>query len=197
MHKKYGAEEVGYGSIVGAGPNGCILHYENNDRMHVRNQLVLMDVAAEYHGYSADVTRTAPANGKFSPEQKTIYDVVYGAQEDIFRICRPGIPTDSLQKRARAYIAAGLIKLGIIKNINEVDIYYPHGCSHHLGLDVHDRGNYDTLIKGMVLTVEPGIYIREGSACDKKWWGIGVRIEDDILITNAGYELLSYLAPRK
>ena len=197
VHKKYGAEEVGYGSIVGAGPNGCILHYENNDRLHVGNQLVLMDVAAEYHGYSADVTRTAPANGKFSPEQKTIYDIVYEAQEDIFKICRPGIPTDSLQQTARAHIAKALIKLGIITKTNEVDTYYPHGCSHHLGLDVHDRGDYDTLTKGMVITVEPGIYIREGSACDKKWWGIGVRIEDDILITNTGYELLSYLAPRK
>ena len=94
-------------------------------------------------------------------------------------------------------LAEGLISLGIIKNKEEVERYYPHGCSHFLGLDVHDKGIYDNLLANMVITVEPGIYIPENSPCPKKWWGIGIRIEDDVLIKKNGYELLSYLAPRK
>jgi len=183
VHKQYGAEEVGYGSIVGAGDNACILHYEENNKMHLgNNQLLLMDVGAAYHGYSADVTRTIPANGKFTAEQKKIYDLVYAAQEEIFTICREGIPFDSLQNRSKKVLAKGLMELGIISKPEEVGTYYPHGCSHHMGLDVHDRGQHDSLLYGMVITVEPGIYIPQNSACDKKWWGIGVRIEDDVMI---------------
>jgi len=196
VHKKYGAEYVGYGSIVGAGNNGCTLHYEANASLHVGNQLVLMDIGAEYHGYSADITRTVPANGKFSPEQKIIYELVLKAQDEIFKICKSGTPFDSLQAAARRVLGNGLLELGIIKKMEEVDTYYPHGCSHHMGLDVHDRGDYDILQKGMVITVEPGIYIQDSSACDKKWWEIGVRIEDDVMIRDRDFELLSGIAPR-
>jgi Xaa-Pro aminopeptidase len=197
MHKKYGAEEEGYGPIVGAGANGCILHYEENSVTNVKNNMVLMDVAAEYHGYSADVTRTVPSNGKFTPEQKAIYQLVYDAQEAIFKLCKEGTPFDELDKKAKEILSAGLLKLGIIKNEKETSIYYPHGCSHHMGLDVHDKSNYGSLKANMVITVEPGIYIPEGSKCDKKWWNIGVRIEDDVAIEKDGYELLSAQAPRK
>jgi Xaa-Pro aminopeptidase len=197
VHNKYGAEEEGYGPIVGAGANGCILHYEENNVTNVQNQMVLMDVAAEYHGYSTDVTRTIPSNGKFTPEQKTIYQIVYDAQEAIFKLCKEGTPFDELNKKAKEVLAAGLLKLGIIKDAKEVDTYYPHGCSHHMGLDVHDKSNYGPLKENMVITVEPGIYIPAGSKCDKKWWDIGVRIEDDVVIGKDECELLSAQAPRK
>jgi len=156
-----------------------------------------MDVAAEYHGYSADVTRTVPSNGKFTPEQKAIYQLVYDAQEAIFRLCKEGTPFSDLDKKAREILTAGLLKLGIIKDEKEISIYYPHGCSHHMGLDVHDKSNYGSLKANMVITVEPGVYIPEGSKCDKKWWNIGVRIEDDVVIGKDTYELLSAQAPRK
>jgi Xaa-Pro aminopeptidase len=196
VHKKYGAEEVGYGSIIGAGENGCVLHYMENAKTKVGNTLLLMDVGAEYHGYTADVTRTIPANGKFSNEERMIYQIVYDAQEAAFKTLREGSKWRDAEVAARNTVADGLLKLGIIKDKNEASRYYPHGLGHHIGLDVHDRGNYNTLKKNMVMTIEPGIYIPEGSECDKKWWSIAVRIEDDALITETGYELLSRFAPR-
>ncbi|WP_029272165.1 aminopeptidase P N-terminal domain-containing protein [Flavobacterium sp. KJJ] len=198
IHRKYGAEDEGYPPIVGAGANGCILHYGENSATKMDNQLLLMDVGSEYHGYSADVTRTIPANGKFTEEQKAIYQLVYEAQEEVFKICKEGTPIQDLNKRSREVIAAGLIKLGIITDPKDARIYYPHGCSHFLGLDVHDKGNYmGTLKENMILTVEPGIYIPANSKCDKKWWNIGVRIEDDIAIKKDSYENLSAESPRK
>lgn len=197
IHKKYGAENVGYPSIVGAGNNGCVLHYEENSRQHIENRMVLMDVGAEYHGYTADVTRTIPANGKFTAEQKAIYEIVYNAQEAAFQLCKDGTPMADIEKAARNVVVDGLVKLGIAKTREEANKYYPHGLSHHIGLDVHDRGTYKALKKGMVITVEPGIYIPENSPCDKKWWGIAVRIEDDLLIKEKDYELLTHTAPRK
>jgi len=197
VHKKYGAEEEGYPPIVGAGNNGCILHYEENTNTNFGSEMVLMDVAAEYHGYSADVTRTVPSTGKFTPGQKAIYDLVYKAQEEVFKLCKEGSTFDTIENRSREVVAEGLLKLGIIKNKKESSTYYPHGCSHFIGLDVHDKGDYNKLMANMAITVEPGIYIPPNSACDKKWWGIAVRIEDDILITKDGYELLSKRAPRK
>lgn len=196
VHKKHGAEGVGYGSIVGAGENGCVLHYMENSKTKVGNTMLLMDVGAEYHGYTADVTRTIPAKGKFSTEERLIYQIVYDAQEAAFKTLKNGSKWKDAEDAARNTIAEGLIKLGIIKDKSETRKYYPHGLGHHIGLDVHDRGNYGTLKKDMVMTIEPGIYIPEGSNCDKKWWSIAVRIEDDALITETGYEPLSHFAPR-
>ena len=197
VHKKYGAEHVGYPSIVGAGNNGCVLHYIENNKLNAGNQLLLMDVGAEYHGYTADVTRTIPANGKFSAEQRVIYDLVYEAQEAAFKLSRQGVTWQELDRVSRDVIASGLLKLGIIKDKKEAGKYYPHGLGHHIGLDVHDRSFSQKMKKGMVITIEPGIYIPENSPCDKKWWGIAVRIEDDLLIRENDYELLSSMAPRK
>ena len=197
VHKKYGAESVGYGSIIGAGENGCILHYMENTKTKVGTSMLLMDVGAEYHGYTADVTRTIPVDGKFSNEERQIYQLVYDAQEAAFRTLKDGSKWADATEAAQQVIADGLLNLGIIKNKNEVRKYYPHGLGHHIGMDVHDRGTYDKLKKDMVITIEPGIYIPEGSNCDKKWWSIAVRIEDDLLITENGYELLSHFAPRK
>jgi Xaa-Pro aminopeptidase len=197
VYKKYGSEYEGYPSIVGAGNNGCVLHYIENSKMKVENDLVLMDLGAEYHGYTADVTRTIPANGKFSPEQKIIYDLVYEAQEAGIAMVKIGNSFTAPDQAARDIISNGLVKLGIIKTVEESRKYFPHGTSHHIGLDVHDPGMYNTFEKDMVLTVEPGIYIPKGSDCDKKWWGIAVRIEDDILVTANEPINLSADAPRK
>ncbi|MFM2138821.1 MAG: hypothetical protein RJA57_1128 [Bacteroidota bacterium] len=197
VHKKYGAEGVGYGSIIGSGENGCVLHYTENSKTRIGGDLLLMDVGAEYHGYTADVTRTVPADGRFSPEERAIYQLVYDAQEAAFKTLRDGSRWADAGTAAREVIAEGLLRLGISKNTADVGRYFPHGLGHHIGLDVHDRGGMQTLKKNMVITVEPGIYIPEGSPCDKKWWSIAVRIEDDLLITESGYELLSRFAPRK
>lgn len=196
VHKKYGSEEVGYGSIVGAGENGCILHYMENSRTKIGDNLLLMDVGASYHGYTADVTRTIPAKGKFSADERTIYQLVYDAQEAAFKTLKDGSKWADASNAAREIIANGLLRLGVIKNKGEVSKYYPHGLGHHIGLDVHDRSEYGPLKKDMVITIEPGIYIPPNSDCDKRWWGIAVRIEDDALITQDGYELLSSFSPR-
>jgi len=197
VYKKYGAEYEGYPSIVGAGNNGCVLHYIENNKTKVGNELVLMDLGAEYHGYTADVTRTIPANGKFSTEQKAIYDLVYDAQEAGIAEAKVGNHFNAPNEATRAVVNKGLVQLGITKSIDEKHNYYPHGSSHYIGLDVHDAGSYGPYKTNMVITVEPGIYIPEGSPCDKKWWGIAVRIEDDILITDNGPINLSARAPRK
>lgn len=196
VYKKYGAEYEGYPSIVGGGNNGCILHYIENNKTEVGNDLVLMDLGAEYHGYTADVTRTIPANGKFSAEQKLIYDIVYDAQEAGIKASIVGAPFSAPGEAASTVVTDGLIELGIITKPEDARTYFPHGTSHYLGLDVHDKGTYGPFKENTVITVEPGIYIPEGSDCDKKWWGIAVRIEDDILITENGPVNLSAAAPR-
>jgi len=196
VHKKYGAENVGYGSIVGAGENGCILHYVTNTKTKVGNTLILMDVGAEYHGYTADVTRTIPASGKFTADEKLIYQIVYDAQEAAFKTLKDGSTSAKAGEAANVVISERLLQLGIIKDKKDYRKYYTHGLSHHIGMDVHDRSSSRTLLKDMVITIEPGIYIAPNSDCDKKWWGMAVRIEDDVLITQDGYELLSNFAPR-
>lgn len=196
VFKKYGAEYEGYPSIVGAGHNGCVLHYISNNKPKIGHDLVLMDLGAEYHGYSADVTRTIPANGKFNKEQKAIYDLVYKAQEAGFKQCKVGNGFNDPHRAAARIINEGLAKLGIISSPTVRHGYFPHGTSHYLGLDVHDKGQHGPFKHNTVITVEPGIYIPKGSKCDKKWWGIAVRIEDDILITNKGWVNLSAMAPR-
>lgn len=207
VFKKYGAEYEGYPSIVGAGNHGCILHYIDNYKPAIEDgELILMDLGAEYHGYTADVTRTVPVNGKFTKEQKLIYDLVYEAQQAAADTCKAGIPFNTLYLTTAKIVNEGLVELGLYESLQEEDIinpetgrnrYYPHGCCHHIGLDVHDKGLYGTLEENMTITIEPGIYIQNGSPADKKWWDIPVRIEDDYLITKDGCELLSDKAPRK
>jgi len=197
IFKKYQAEDVGYPSIVGAGHNGCILHYIDNYKPALdENELILMDLGAEYHGYTADVTRTIPVGGKFSEEQKQIYNLVLAAQEEAIKICRAGTSFSELYEATRKVINKGLAELKIIERETDQHLYYPHGCCHHIGLDVHDRGTYNRLKENMVITIEPGIYIPENSNAHPKWRGIAVRIEDDFLVTQKGCELLSSYAPR-
>jgi Xaa-Pro aminopeptidase len=190
VHAMGGSEAEGYAPIVGAGPNSVALHYDRLDRKIAAADIVVVDVGAQYSGYSADITRTIPANGKFTPRQREIYDVVLGAQNAVFAALKPGMNfcksgNASLYKISFEYINSH----GKDLHGKKLGQYYIHGLGHNIGLDVHDPGeNCKTLEPGMVVTVEPGIYIPEEN--------LGVRIEDDVLITENGYELLSKRLPR-
>jgi len=196
VFKRNGAEYPGFPSIQGSGENSCILHYTSNRRPLKNGGLLVSDVGAEYHGYTADVTRTIPPDGAFSEEEAAIYNLVLKAQQAGINAAVVGNSFWAPHKAAQEVIVEGLKELGIIKKNIEVRKYFMHGTSHYLGLDVHDAGLYMALEEGNVITVEPGIYIAEGSDCDPKWWNIGVRIEDDILITQEGPENLSAKSPR-
>lgn len=196
VFKRNGAEYPGFPSIQGSGENSCILHYTSNRRPLKNGGLLVSDVGAEYHGYTADVTRTIPPDGAFSEEEAAIYNLVLKAQQAGIDAAVVGNSFWAPHKAAQEVIIEGLKELGIIKKNLEVRKYFMHGTSHYLGLDVHDAGLYMALEEGNVITVEPGIYIAEGSDCDPKWWNIGVRIEDDILITKDGPKNLSAKSPR-
>ena len=197
--KNHGAEYVAYASICGSGENSCTLHYDKNDRQMNNGDLLLMDCGAEYHGYCADITRTIPVNGHFSSEQLQLYNLVLAAQDAGIAACQPGRSFGDTRFAAQGVIAKGLVELGIIKQESDYYIYFMHGTSHFMGLEVHDVGQdlSSNLVPGHILTVEPGIYIPAGSPCDSKWWNIGIRIEDDILITETGHINLSGDLPRK
>ncbi|MCI5059259.1 MAG: aminopeptidase P family protein [Flavobacteriales bacterium] len=196
VFKKRGAEYPGFPSILGSGENSCVLHYVTNRRTLGWDDLLVSDVGAEYRGYTADVTRTIPANGEYSKEQTLIYELVLKAQLAGIAQCKKGKKFWDPHDAAKKIIQEGLMELGLINDPSEYRRYFMHGTSHYLGLDVHDAGLYGPLKPNMVITVEPGIYIPEHSDCDPKWWNIGVRIEDDILITNGEPEVLSDCVPK-
>ncbi len=215
--KRRNADHWGYPSIVGCGPNATTLHYEESQSQVHEGQLLLMDVGAEYGHYTADVTRTFPVNGKFTKEQADIYNIVYNAQEAAAKVIRPGVMFPEVHKAATEVIKDGLLKLGLItdRNSNQYRIWFMHGTSHWLGMNVHDVGFRETKLEpGMVFTNEPGIYIRE-DALDylpktpetekfiaairpafEKYKGIGVRIEDDMVVTNDGVRWMTEALPR-
>lgn len=181
-----GATRVGFPSIVGSGPNTTILHYDKNTRQMEDGDLVLVDVGAEYGQYTADVTRTFPVNGTFTPRQRALYLLVLGAQQAALDAVRPGVTMAELDRIARRYLREHSGDLCAPANCAQ---FFIHGLGHWLGMNVHDVGDYRTpLAPGMVLTIEPGIYLPEE--------GLGIRIEDDVLVTETGYELLSAGAPR-
>jgi Xaa-Pro aminopeptidase len=190
-----GSDDAGYLPIIGADNNGCILHYHENSKANLKDRLILMDVGAEYKNYTGDITRTVPVNGKFNQEEKLIYQLVLNALEAGINAAKNGSSFFNIETACRSIIDQGLVDLGLI-NKGEKHNFFPHGVSHHLGLDVHDRGEYGKLKSGMIITVEPGIYIPDNSPVDKKWWGIGIRIEDNILITDNGNENLSAFVPK-
>ena len=210
-----GARFLGYDSIVAAGNQACTLHYNVNDQALKPGSLLLMDAAAEVGGYTADITRTWPVSGAFNPQQRALYDLVLKAQDAAIALCRPGRAHGEGYAAATRILSDGLVDLGILKGDkqelfakNAHLAFTMHGISHWLGLDVHDTGEYGMvpgtrggariLEPGMVLTVEPGIYIPEGmEGVDPKWHGIGVRLEDDILVTAAGPKNLSERLPRR
>lgn len=176
---------VGYAfnTIAAAGKNGTVLHYVDNNCKTGDNDLILCDLGAQYEYYCGDITRTFPVNGKFTERQKAVYNVVLKALNEVTNAMKPGVPYGELNEICKRVLAEGCKKLGIIKDDSELSKYYYHGVSHYLGLDTHDVGVRMDLKPGMVLTVEPGLYIEEE--------GIGIRIEDDVLVTENGHEVLS------
>jgi Xaa-Pro aminopeptidase len=190
IHAMGGSEAEGYAPIVGAGPNSTALHYDKLSRKIENGDIVVLDVGAQYSGYSADITRTLPANGKFTPRQLEIYNIVLGAQNAAMAAIKPGMDmcqkgSKSLHKISYDYINSH----GKDQHGNPLGQYYIHGLGHNIGLNVHDPGDYcKPLQPGMVVTMEPGIYIPEEN--------LGVRIEDDVLVTETGYKLLSERLPR-
>ena len=201
---RQGCRSVAYDSIVAGGSNACILHYTDNNQRLRPGDLVLIDAGAEFENYAADVTRTFPVNGRFSPEQRAIYELVLRAQQAGIALVRPGCAWDDVQHTIVRILTEGLVELGLLRgNVDELiarDAYKPfymHNSGHWLGLDVHDCGRYKidgawrALELGMVLTVEPGLYISAGLDVDERWWNIGVRIEDDIHVTHDGHHNLT------
>lgn len=208
---RHGARFAAYNSIVGSGRNTCILHYITNDKKIENGDLVLIDAGAEYQNYAADITRTFPANGKFSGEQRAIYELVLEAQLAAIAAVKPGASFTITQDKVVKVITQGLVDLKLLKgrvdDLIEKKAYfdfYMHRAGHWLGIDVHDVGQYKVganwrkLAPGMVLTVEPGIYISSDlKHVPKNWHNIGVRIEDNVLVTKKGHDVLSQKIPKK
>jgi Xaa-Pro aminopeptidase len=214
-----GAARMAYPPIVASGKNSVILHYERDDKRLDNGEILVNDTGCEYSLYAADVTRSYPVSGRFSPDQKAIYDIVLAAQAAGLAAIRPGVPIKDVHNATVEVVVDGLLKLGILSGDRAEIVrtrayqkFYPHGASHWIGLNVHDVGSYGNppgierlerygkaealLAPGMALTVEPGIYIPERSTADPRWWNIGVRIEDTALVTPTGVECLSCGAPR-
>jgi Xaa-Pro aminopeptidase len=206
---RQGSQALAYPNIVASGANSCILHYTDNRAQLKSGDLVLIDAGCEYQNYASDITRTFPVNGRFNPEQKAIYHIVLKAQQAIMALIKPGIAWNQLQKTCVDFVTQGLMDIGLLKgNLNDLiqkksyQKFYMHSCSHWLGLDVHDVGTYKlekqwrNLEPDMVFTVEPGIYIRPAADIDKKWWNIGIRIEDDVQVTSEACEVLTAQTPK-
>lgn len=209
---RHGAREAAYNSIVAGGDNANILHYNNNDDVLNDGDLLLIDAGGEFAGYAADITRTFPVNGKFTDEQKALYQLVLDAQIAAIKAIKPGANFGQLNDICQHILTEGLLKLGILKGdltqlIEEKACkqYFIHGLGHWLGLDVHDVGDYHIKDKrqtrafepGMVMTIEPGVYIpADDQHVEEKWRGIGIRIEDNIVVTDQGYENLTEHVPK-
>ena len=208
---EHGARFPAYNSIVGSGANACVLHYTENASKMRAGDLVLIDAGCEYQGYAADITRTFPVSGQFSTEQRAIYDVVLEAQRAAIAKVRPGNTWNQPHDATVRVITRGLIKLGLLRGKERELIkaeayrdFYMHRAGHWLGLDVHDVGEYRVdgrwrqLEPGMVLTIEPGIYIAaDNTKVPKRWRGIGVRIEDDVVVTEQGCDVLTGDVPKR
>lgn len=211
VFRRQGAPSPGYPSIVGAGFNSTILHYNTNQCQVKDGDVVLIDAGAEWELFSGDITRTFPANGKFTRSQRDIYEAVLTAQKEVIEMVKPGVSFMALHERAVEVITDGLIDLGLLTGDRSENIesgnyrkFFMHRTGHWLGMDVHDAGRYRVgdewrrLQPGMVFTVEPGIYIPEGTdGVPEEYFNIGVRIEDDILVTETGYDVLTSGAPKE
>lgn len=207
----HGARFWAYSPIVAAGSNACVLHYVNNTAALNANDLLLVDAGGEYEYYASDITRTYPIGGKFSEEQRLLYELVLKSQKAGIDAVKPGAAWDAPEKAIVPVLTEGLLALGILKGSlndliknNACKEFYMHRSGHFLGLDVHDAGSYTThekwrcLEQGMVLTIEPGLYIKANTNhVDSRWWNIGIRIEDDILVTKSGSEVLTAEVPKE
>ncbi len=211
IFRKNGASGPAYSSIVGGGANATILHYINNDAMLNEGELLLVDAGAEYETYASDITRTFPIGGRFSAPQREIYELVLDAQAQCTEMIKPGVTMEAMHVRSVEILTEGMVRLGLLegdtKKLIEEEKYkkfYMHRLGHYLGMDVHDVGLYHTdgepraVEAGMVMTVEPGLYIAEDAAdIPDKYRGIGIRIEDDVLVTADGYRVLTDKAPKQ
>ena len=206
---RQGAQAVAYSSIVASGPNACVLHYRDNNRQMQDGELLLIDAGCEYQGYASDITRTFPVNGKFTGPQRDIYELVLASQVACFNAVQPGHDFHAYHKAAERVLAQGFIDLGLLEGSLDQALetgsfkqFYMHRAGHWLGMDVHDAGLYQVsgqsqkLVPGMVLTIEPGAYIRPADNVPEKFWDIGVRIEDDVLVTATGNENLTAASPK-
>lgn len=209
VFRKYGSERPAYESICGSGPNATILHYRAGNRRMEDGDLLLVDAGCEFGSYASDVTRTWPVNGRFSPEQKALYEIVLESQLAAIAASTTGATLDAIHDVTVKVLVAGMIRVGLLEGTVEERIadesykrFYMHRTSHWLGMDVHDVGGYfvrgvaRTLEPGVVLTIEPGIYVAPDAEVDPKWRGIGIRIEDDILVTETGNENLTADIPK-
>jgi Xaa-Pro aminopeptidase len=207
--RRRGGNGRGYNTIVGAGVNATILHYIENRATLAPGDLVLIDAGCELDHYTADVTRTFPASGRFSPAQRAVYELVLDAQQSAIALVKPGIALDELHHHCVRQLTAGMIRLGLLTGSSEDRIadgsyrrFFMHGTSHWLGLDVQDVGAYTRagrsrpLAPGMVITIEPGLYMADSPEVPAPYRGIGVRIEDDILVTTEGHEILTIACPK-
>ena len=215
--RRSGAQAPAYTSIVAAGRNACVLHYSANNMQSRDGDLILIDAGCELDGYASDITRTFPVNGRFSGPQRALYELVLASQDAALAAARPGQPYTSMHDAAVRVLAAGMLDLGLLDkavagSVDDViaerlhQQFYMHGTGHWLGMDVHDAGAYRAvhtdgkpsrpLQPGMVLTVEPGIYVRPAAGVPEQFWDIGIRIEDDIVITQDGHRILSDNAPK-
>jgi Xaa-Pro aminopeptidase len=207
--RRRGGQGPGYTSIVGAGENATILHYIDNRCAIAEGDLVLVDAGCEYDHYTADITRTWPANGRFSPVQRRVYEIVLACQVEAIAMIKPGITIDDIHNLCVRRLTEGMIALGLLGGAVDDRIsdqsyrrFYMHGTSHWLGMDVHDVGAYvrdgkaRALEPGMVLTVEPGLYIAADADAPPELRGIGIRIEDDVLVTERGHEVLTAACPK-
>lgn len=208
--KQLGADRVAFNSIVASGENACILHYTENKAILKSGDLVLIDAGAEWRGYAGDISHTFPVNGRFSQEQRQLYECVLGAQRAAIEQVKPGQAYDQMHQASIKCLTEGLLSLNLLQGTLEdlikqqaIKRFFMHGTGHWLGMDVHDVGRYKLDGKwrhfkpGMVVTVEPGLYIApQSEGVDEKWWGIGIRIEDDVLVTETGNEVLTLGLPR-
>ena len=215
--RRHGAQFPAYTPIVASGANACVLHYNQNNRQCREGELVLVDAGCELDGYASDITRTWPVSGRFSAPQRLLYELVLQAQEAALAAVKPGRPYSDIHEAAVQVLAAGMLDLGLLDRTkygsSEDAIadkahlrFYMHGTGHWLGMDVHDVGPYRDLtqaerpsrplLAGMALTVEPGIYVRPGEGVPEQFWHIGIRIEDDVIVTQDGGRVLSGAAPK-
>jgi Xaa-Pro aminopeptidase len=183
-----GAPRPGFSTIAGSGPNSCILHWSENTRQTKDGDLVVLDVGAEYQMYTADITRTIPINGTFAKRQRDVYEIVLQANQAAIEMVAPGVDMRDINSRVNDILSQGLIKLGLIKDASGLRKYYTHGLSHSVGLQVHDVGGPGNLETGMVITIEPGLYIPEE--------GFGIRIEDDVVVTGNGHLVITGGVPK-
>ncbi|XP_019104531.2 intermediate cleaving peptidase 55, mitochondrial [Beta vulgaris subsp. vulgaris] len=202
--KMRGAQRMAFNPVVGGGPNGSVIHYSRNDRKVNDGELVLMDIGCEFHGYVSDMTRTWPPSGRFSPAHVDLYDLILETNKECIKLCKPGISIRQIHEQSVQKLCKGLTEIGVLKDrASSYRTYHqlnPTNIGHYLGMDVHDCSTISTdrpLQSGAVITIEPGVYIPSSFNVPERYRGVGIRIEDEVLITDSGYEVLTGSMPKE